>query len=92
MNKEAFAKKLKDLRLQSKMTQSELGNRLYVSKQAVSKWETGKAIPDIDLLIDIAKIFNVSVDYITGEQEIKQDDKKLKKIKITIEPWIKKHI
>ena len=80
MNKEAFAKKLKELRLQSKMTQSELGNRLYVSKQAVSKWETGKAIPDIDLLIDIAKIFNVSVDYITGEQEIKQDDKKLKKI------------
>lgn len=79
MNKEAFAKNLKELRLQSGMTQTELGNRLYVSKQAVSKWETGKAMPDIDLLVDIAKIFNVSVDYITGEQGIKQDDKKSKK-------------
>lgn len=84
MNKEAFAKKLKDLRVQSGMTQSELGNRLYVSKQAVSKWETGKAIPDIDLLVEIAKIFNVSVDFITGGQGIKQEDKKPNKKKIVI--------
>lgn len=52
------------LRHKSCMTQSELAAMLHVSNKAVSKWETGHSLPDITLLPQIAKIFNVSIDQI----------------------------
>ena len=44
------------LRKNKGLTQSELGERLYVSCQAVSKWERGESMPDISLLTDLAAI------------------------------------
>lgn len=54
------------LRKQKGMTQEELANALGVSNQAVSKWEAAQCCPDIALLADIAKLFDVSIDELMG--------------------------
>lgn len=54
--------KIKALRLSHKMTQEQLGNKLSVSAQAVSKWESGITTPDIELLPEISILFGVSID------------------------------
>ncbi len=53
---------IKTLRKQHNMTQDELAEKLNVSSQAVSKWENGRNMPDITLLLDIADCFKVTVD------------------------------
>ncbi|WP_339297949.1 DnaA N-terminal domain-containing protein [Paenibacillus sp. FSL R5-0623] len=51
------------------MTQTQLGEVLKVSHQAVSKWERGDCLPDIDILVQLSKIFNNTVDYILTQEE-----------------------
>lgn len=53
---------IRKLRLEKQWTQQELGTRVNVSPQAVSKWENGSAAPDIELLPLLAHIFKVTVD------------------------------
>ena len=57
-----YGKTITALRKQRGMTQAELGNALNVTYQAVSKWENNLAQPGIDVLADICKIFNISMD------------------------------
>ena len=52
---------IKKLREKNKLTQNELARKLSVTDKAISKWETGKGYPDIVLVEDIAKVFNVSI-------------------------------
>lgn len=59
-----FPQQLLKLRTKKQLSQTELAQRLYVSRQAVSKWENGDADPSIDKLILLAKIFNVSLDHL----------------------------
>ena len=54
------------LRKQKGLTQEELANALGVANQAVSKWESAQCCPDIQLLPDVAKIFDVSIDELVG--------------------------
>lgn len=60
----SIGKKIKYLRELKGMTQEELANLLYVSKQAVSKWEKGLTIPDIENIIRLCEIFNVDINYL----------------------------
>lgn len=70
MNEEQFAKKIKDLRIKNNLTQKEFADKLGVTYQAVSKWENGKNMPDIILLKEISKIFNVDIDeLLTGKKK-----------------------
>ncbi len=62
-----ISERIRELRKQSKMSQEQLADKLSVSRQAVTKWETGAGIPSLESLIDIAKLFNVSLDYLTSE-------------------------
>ncbi|WP_018759172.1 helix-turn-helix domain-containing protein [Paenibacillus terrigena] len=62
MDKIMFQDRIKTLRLERNMTQQELGDLLGVTAQAVSKWETGIATPDITLLPKISKLFSCSID------------------------------
>ncbi len=57
-----FAEKLLTLRTQSGYSQEVLAEKLNVSRQAVSKWETGPTLPETDKLIAISELFNVSID------------------------------
>lgn len=62
------------LRKQSGMSQSELAEKLNVSRQSVSKWETDAAVPDLDKLVKMAEIFEVSLDgLVKGETEEKKE-------------------
>ena len=65
------------LRKAKKLTQSELGDRLGVTFQAVSKWERGETLPDISLLPDLAKILETTVDFILvgGERVVEYKGK-----------------
>lgn len=66
--------KLKELRTKNNITQDELASKLYLSRQAVSRWETCKSIPDYQTLILICKFYNVNMDYFFGNNKVK--DKK----------------
>ncbi|WP_455455717.1 helix-turn-helix transcriptional regulator [Streptococcus salivarius] len=57
-----FAKKLKSIRKQVGMSQELLAEKIGVSRQAVTKWETGAGIPDIENMISISSLFNISID------------------------------
>ena len=61
--------KLQELRKNMGFTQEELARALYVSRTAISKWESGRGYPSIDSLKEIAKFFNVTIDeLLSGEQ------------------------
>lgn len=68
-----LAEKLKSLRAEKRVSQEKLAQYLNVSFQAVSKWETGTAYPDITLLPDIARYFGVSVDELLCVERIDED-------------------
>ena len=60
----AVGKKLRCLRKKRGITQDGMGNFFGISRQAISSWESGKSLPDIDNLIALARFFNVSLDYL----------------------------
>ena len=62
--------KLQELRKQKGLTQEELAQALYVSRTAISKWESGRGYPNIDSLKAIAKFFSVSVDELLSGEEL----------------------
>jgi len=55
--------KIKQLRVENKITQSELGKKLGVSRTSVNAWEMGVSIPSLQVFIELARLFKVSVDY-----------------------------
>ena len=68
-----FGNRLKNLRLRKHMTQSDLAERLGVTKSVISAYETGLRMPSYDILIKISRIFRVTTDYLLGlesKQEI----------------------
>lgn len=74
---EALNERIKTLRKEKGLTQSQLADELGVTDKAVSKWEVGEANPDITLLAKLAEIFGVTIDYLlTGkvEETISLDD------------------
>lgn len=64
--------RIKELRTQNKIKQTELCKRLGVSQAALSGWETGKYEPDVESLKVMADIFNVSVDYLLGGSSLRK--------------------
>lgn len=64
--KNTIAKNITNLRLANNMTQVELGERLNYSDKAVSKWERAESIPDVTVLVEIAKLFGVTLDYLVS--------------------------
>ena len=65
-----FNKKLQELRKQKGLTQEELAEALYVSRAAVSKWESGRGYPNIDSLKEISRFFSVTIDDLLSGSEI----------------------
>ena len=65
-----FNEKLQQLRKQQNLTQEQLAEQLFVSRTAVSKWESGKGYPNIDSLKCISKLFSVSIDQLLSGDEL----------------------
>lgn len=77
MDQEKIGKFIKDLRIKNNLTQKEFADKYNVTYQAVSKWENGKNMPDLSLLKEICKDFDVSLDdLINGEKSVKKSYKK----------------
>ncbi len=74
MDQEKVGKFIKEIRIKNNLTQKEFAEKLGVTFQAVSKWENAKNIPDIALLKEISKIFDVNIDDIL-EGEVKEKNK-----------------
>ena len=64
MNSQKVGNQITVLRKAKELTQNELGERLNISFQAVSKWERGESLPDVAILLDLAKILQTTVDNI----------------------------
>lgn len=74
-----FNEKLHELRKSKGMTQEELADALYVSRTAVSKWESGRGYPNIESLKEISKYFSVSIDeLLSGDKLISIAEKENK--------------
>lgn len=67
-----IGEKIQNLRKQRGMSQEQLAEALGVSRQAVSKWEAGQSVPDIDKIISICDYFGVTTDYILRNAETTQ--------------------
>ena len=65
-----FNEKLQELRKQKGLTQEELAEALWVSRTAVSKWESGRGYPSIDSLKQISKFFSISIDALLSGDEL----------------------
>ena len=65
-----FNEKLQELRKNKGLTQEELAEALYVSRTAISKWESGRGYPSIDSLKEIAKYFSVTIDELLSSDEV----------------------
>ena len=77
MNTDKVAEQIYALRKAKGLTQNELGERVGVSFQAVSKWERGETLPDITVLPDLARVLETSIDNILlgGEKQIEYKGK-----------------
>ena len=69
-----FSERLKTLRKQAQLTQVDVAEKLGNSQPAYASWERGHKTPTQENLVKIAQILNVSVDYLVGNSENKDDD------------------
>ena len=65
-----FHEKLQQLRKKHNLTQEQLAEQLYVSRTAVSKWESGRGYPNLESLKTISKLFSVSIDELLSNNEL----------------------
>ncbi|CAM3127340.1 DNA-binding transcriptional regulator, XRE-family HTH domain [Lactobacillus bombicola] len=68
--------KIKFYRTKNRLTQEQLGNQLLVSRKTISSWENDRSVPDLETLLKLSDIFNITLDYvlhqdITKTQNIK---------------------
>ena len=80
-----FHEKLQELRKRKGLTQEELAEALYVSRTAVSKWESGRGMPGIESLKAISKFFGITLDTLLSSEEllvIAEDEYKMREARI----------
>lgn len=70
INKSHFGKRIAYYRKKQNMSQQDLADRLSITSQAISKWETGVALPDIELLLELSKLYGVSINELVEEHAI----------------------
>lgn len=74
----SLAEKLQMLRINKRLSQEELANILEVSRQAVSKWESAKSVPDLQKLIKLSELYNVSIDALVKDDIDLEEEGNLK--------------
>lgn len=75
----SFVENLKQSRNEKHLTQERLAELLDVTRQAVSKWEQGNGYPEIEKLITMAKILNISLDWLFAEELAKEENADVQK-------------
>lgn len=75
-----LSEQIKKYRKENNLTQEQFASKLFVSKQAVSKWETDRSYPDINLLPQIAEMLNISIDELIGKKDTENSTNNQEKI------------
>lgn len=79
-----FNEKIKKIRLDNNLTQEEMANKLYVSRSSIAKWEQDRGLPSVDLLYKISETFDIKIDDLLNEEDIKfitiENKKKIDKL------------
>lgn len=65
-----LGEKILKLRTEQGLSQETFGERLGVSRQSVSKWETDQSMPELDKIVAVSELFGVSTDYLLKETEV----------------------
>lgn len=90
-----LSNKIYELRKSNGMSQEALAEKINVSRQSISKWESGETVPEIERIIELSKVFSVSTDYLllSGEVEtLTNRTKQLEKQHEDLQEKIKKSI
>lgn len=69
MNNNTFATRIKELRNKNNLTQKDIADKLGITPTGISYWESGTAVPNYETLKKVALLFNVSIDYLTGNDD-----------------------
>ena len=64
-----IGKRIRELRIEKKLSQAQLGEKLSVSQDTISLWENSKSLPPVDIIIVLAEFFEVSCDYLLGNND-----------------------
>ncbi len=81
-----LGERIYELRNEKNLSQGDLADALDVSRQSVSKWENNMAVPDLDKLIKLCDIFEISLDELTGREKIERIESSAVSQKSTVEP------
>ena len=65
-----LAEKIFELRKSNSMSQEQLAEQIGVSRQSISKWESGDSTPELERLVELSRVFNVSTDYLLLSSEV----------------------
>jgi transcriptional regulator with XRE-family HTH domain len=84
--------KLYELRKQKGLSQEELANRLNVSRQTVSKWEVGESSPDMEKLVAISELFDISLDELVLDKAVKKEEASEQVVQSELYSDIKEHV
>ena len=71
--------KIQKLRKDNNLSQEQLAEKLNVSRQSVSKWESGSSYPEMEKLLQMFKIFNISLEDLTNEKSVIENSSKKEK-------------
>ena len=69
-----FSEKLYELRKKEGLSQEELAEKVNVSRQTISKWEMGQSSPEMEKLVNLSKIFDISLDELVGNDDINEKE------------------
>lgn len=90
MNLQKMGEFLRDLRKEKGITQEQLAEHFYISSRTVSRWETGRNAPDIDMLIELADYYSVDVrELIDGERKSEKMDSETKETIKKVAEYVK---
>lgn len=84
-----FSKQIKKIRTEKQLTQEQLAQQLNVSRQTISSWENNRNLPDLEMVVSIAKLFGISLDHlILGDEvmtkKLVQDANEVKKARMNL--------
>ena len=88
----SFSERLKELRLENRLTQEELAEKFYLNKSSISRYERGQQVPELELLKKIADYFGVGTDFLLGKSNIRTPYKEAQEQKSNedIDLWLSK--
>lgn len=73
-----LSEKILELRKADGLSQEQLAEKIGITRQSISKWESGESLPEIERLIELSKIFHVTVDYLVNESSDKPNAEQTK--------------